>query len=156
MLPVQAWFRITGGCPWIWRSRPARVRRARSSATGRDSPWLWVSARPPLPGTADFEAAVLAGGPVLTQDRYLTSHIPYALEIHASGAEPGRPRVIYVKPLKEGYVEAFGVDPQRRRRGRTVLQQDASQQCRIACLCHADRKPHKSGTEEESGHGERA
>jgi hypothetical protein len=33
-------------------------------------------------------------------------------------AEEGRPGVIYHgAPLKEGFVEAFGVDPQLRRRG---------------------------------------
>jgi hypothetical protein len=43
---------------------------------------------------------------VLTQDRYLTSHIPDALEAHV-----------------------LGVDPRRRRRGMgTALQQDAAQQ----------------------------
>jgi hypothetical protein len=32
---------------------------------------------------------------VLTQDRYLASRIPDALESHVLGAEPGRPAVIY-------------------------------------------------------------
>jgi GNAT superfamily N-acetyltransferase len=51
---------------------------------------------------------------VLTQDRYLTSHIPDALESHVLGA-----------------------DPRRRRRGMgTALQQDAAQQCRIAGCYH--------------------
>ena len=85
---------------------------------------------------------------MLTQDRYLTSHIPDALESHVLGAEPGRPAVICNgEPLKEGYVEAFGVDPQRRRRGiGTALQQDAAQQCRIAGCCHGIiGKPQASG-----------
>jgi GNAT superfamily N-acetyltransferase len=53
------------------------------------------------------------------------------LESHVLGAEAGRPAVIYNgESLTEGYVEAFGVDPQLRRRGvGTVLQQHAAQQC---------------------------
>ena len=39
-------------------------------------------------------------------------------------------------PLPEGYAEAFGADPQRRRRGMgTALQQDAARRCRIAGCC---------------------
>jgi GNAT superfamily N-acetyltransferase len=47
------------------------------------------------------------------------------------------------EPLKEGYVEAFGVDPQLRRRGiGTALQHHAAQQCRIAgCYQMRSRSP---------------
>jgi GNAT superfamily N-acetyltransferase len=47
--------------------------------------------------------------------------------IQVLGAEAGRPAVIYNgESLKEGYVEAFGVDPQLRRRGiGTALKQHA-------------------------------
>jgi GNAT superfamily N-acetyltransferase len=42
-------------------------------------------------------------------------------------------------PLREGFVEAFGVDAQLRRRGiGTALQQHAAWQCRIAG-CHQMR-----------------
>jgi GNAT superfamily N-acetyltransferase len=51
---------------------------------------------------------------VLTQDRYLTSHIPDALASHVLGADPRR----------------------RRRSIGTALQQDAAQQCRIAGCYH--------------------
>jgi ribosomal protein S18 acetylase RimI-like enzyme len=48
--------------------------------------------------------------------------------VQVIGAEAGRPAVIRDgQPLREGYVEAFGVDPQRRRRGiGTALQQHAA------------------------------
>jgi GNAT superfamily N-acetyltransferase len=54
--------------------------------------------------------------------------------IQVIGAEAGRPAVMHGgKPLREGYVEAFGVDPRLRRRGiGTALQQHAARQCRIA------------------------
>ena len=43
------------------------------------------------------------------------------------------------EPLREGYVEAFGVDPRWRRRGiGTALQHYAARQCRIAG-CHQMR-----------------
>jgi GNAT superfamily N-acetyltransferase len=60
------------------------------------------------------------------------------------GAEAGRPAVIYNgEPLTEGYVEAFGVDPQLRRRGiGTALQQHAAQLCRVAgCYQMRSRSP---------------
>src|SRR6185437_8592917 len=56
----------------------------------------------------------------------------------------GRPAVTYHgESLKEGYVEAFGVDPQLHRRGiGTALQQHAAQQCRIAgCYQMRSRSP---------------
>ncbi|MBO0788834.1 MAG: GNAT family N-acetyltransferase [Actinobacteria bacterium] len=47
------------------------------------------------------------------------------------------------QPLTEGYVEAFGVDPQLRRQGiGTALQQHAARQCRIAgCYQMRSRSP---------------
>jgi GNAT superfamily N-acetyltransferase len=100
---------------------------------------------------------------VLAQDRYVTWHFPDALESHVLGAyygarcvgfllfliqvlraEAGRRPVIHNgESLKEGYVEAFGVDPQLRRRGiGTALQQHAAQQCRIAgCYQMRSRSP---------------
>jgi GNAT superfamily N-acetyltransferase len=56
-----------------------------------------------------------------------------ALPDQVLGAEAGRAAVIYDgESLKEGHVEAFGADPQLRRRGiGTALQQHAAQQCRI-------------------------
>jgi GNAT superfamily N-acetyltransferase len=64
--------------------------------------------------------------------------------IQVLGAEAGRPALIYDgESLKEGYVEAFGVDPQLRRRGiGTALQQHAAQLCRIAgCYQMRSRSP---------------
>ena len=100
-------------------------------------------------GTAAFEEVRILAARVLAQDRYLVSRVPQAQESHVLGAfdgtrcagflryliqvigaEAGRPAVIHNgEPLREGYVEAFGVDPQRRRRGiGTALQQRAAQQ----------------------------
>ncbi len=54
--------------------------------------------------------------------------------VQVIGAEESRPAVLHHdEPLLECYVEAFGVDPQRRRRGTgTALQQHAVRRCRIA------------------------
>jgi GNAT superfamily N-acetyltransferase len=115
------------------------------------------------PGTADFEVVLALAGRVLAQDRYLTSSVPDAQESHVLGAfdgtrcagflryliqvigaEAGRPAVLYQgEPLREGYVEAFGVDPRLRRRGiGTALQQHAARQCRIAgCYQMRSRSP---------------
>ena len=115
------------------------------------------------PGAARFEQVLTLAARVLGQDRYLASRIPHALESHVLaafdgarcagflrylvqviGAEEGRPAVLHHdEPLLEGYVEAFGVDPQRRRRGiGTVLQQHAARQCRIAgCYQMRSRSP---------------
>jgi len=64
--------------------------------------------------------------------------------IQVIGAEAGRPPVMHHgQPLSEGYVEAFGVDPQARRRGiGTALQRHAARQCRIAgCYQMCSRSP---------------
>jgi GNAT superfamily N-acetyltransferase len=113
------------------------------------------------PGTAHFEQVLILAARVLAQDRYLASRMPHALESHVLaafdgtrcagflryvvqviGAEEGRTAIMHNdKPLLEGYVEAFGVDPQRRRRGiGTVLQQDAARRCRTAG-CYQMRSP---------------
>ena len=115
------------------------------------------------PGTPDFELVLTLAAGVLAQDRYLASRIPGALESHVLGAfhgtrcvgflryliqvigaEDGRPPVLRDgQPLAEGYVEAFGVDPQLRRRGiGTALQRYAAQQCRVAgCYQMRSRSP---------------
>ena len=87
------------------------------------------------PGTARFDAVLELASRVLAQHRDLTSVFPAAQESHVLaafqgarcagflrylvqviGAEEGRPAVTYNGAvLKEGYVEAFGVDPQLRR-----------------------------------------
>lgn len=126
-------------------------------------PVLQVQVREVQPGTAGFEQVLILAARVLAQDRYLTSRFPHAQESHvlgafdgtrcvgflryliqAIGAEAGRPAVMHHgEPLREGYVEAFGVDPQRRRRGiGTALQQHAAGQCRVAgCYQMRSRSP---------------
>ena len=64
--------------------------------------------------------------------------------VQVIGAEAGRPAVMHNgEPLREGYVEAFGVHPQLRRRGiGTALQQHAARQCRIGgCYQMRSRSP---------------
>jgi GNAT superfamily N-acetyltransferase len=64
--------------------------------------------------------------------------------VQVIGAEEGRPAVMYNDAvLKEGYVEAFGVDPQLRRHGvGTALQEHAMRQCRLAgCIQMRSRSP---------------
>ena len=116
-----------------------------------------------LPSTARFADALELASRVLAQDRDLTSVFPAAQESHVLavfqggrcagflryliqviGAEEGRPAVTYNGAvLKEGYVEAFGVDPQRRRHGvGTALQEHAMRQCRLAgCFQMRSRSP---------------
>ena len=91
---------------------------------------------------------------MLAQDRHLTSAVVAAQESHVLGAFDGSRCVGFLRyliqvigaeegqvlrscnngaPLREGFVEAFGVDPQLRRRGiGTALQQHAAWQCRNA------------------------
>jgi len=124
---------------------------------------LPVQVRDVQPGTPDFGLVLALAAGVLTQDRYLTSRIPGALESHVLGAfdgtrcagflryliqvigaEAGRPAVLRDgRPLTEGYVEAFGVDPRLRRRGiGTALQRHAAQRCRITgCYQMRSRSP---------------
>jgi GNAT superfamily N-acetyltransferase len=64
--------------------------------------------------------------------------------IQVIGAEERRPAVSYNgRTLREGYVEAFGVDPRLRRRGiGTALQQEAARRCRTAgCYQMRSRSP---------------
>jgi len=115
------------------------------------------------PGTAQFDEVLALAARVLAQDRHLTSHLSAAQESHVVaafdgsrcvgflryviqviGAEEGRPAVMHHgAPLKEGFVEAFGVDPQLRRRGiGTALQRHAARQCRDAgCYQMRSRSP---------------
>jgi GNAT superfamily N-acetyltransferase len=131
------------------------------------TPRLRVRVREVQPGTAGFELALALAARVLAQDRHLASRFPYAQESHVLaafdgprcvgflrylvqviGAEAGRPAVIRDgQPLREGYVEAFGVDPRLRRRGiGTALQRRAARQCRTAgCYQMRSRSPVTSG-----------
>lgn len=114
-----------------------------------------------LPGTAGFEAVLELAARVLAQDRYLTAVFPAAEESHVLGAfrgaryvgflryliqvigaDEGWPAVTYNgAALREGYVEAFGVDPRLRRRGvGTALQEHAMRQCR-GCRVLPDAVP---------------
>jgi GNAT superfamily N-acetyltransferase len=64
--------------------------------------------------------------------------------IQAVGTEEGRPPVTYNDAvLREGYVEAFGVDPQLRRHGiGTAMQEHAMRKCRVAgCYQMRSRNP---------------
>lgn len=111
------------------------------------------------PGSADFEKVLSLAARVLAQDRYLVSSVPDVQESHVLGAfdgtrcagflryliqvigvEAGRPAVMHHgEPLREGYVEAFGVDPRLRRRGiGTALQHHAARQCRTAAATRCD------------------
>ena len=126
-------------------------------------PELTVQVAEAAPGTAQFDAVLDLAARVLAQDRHLTASLPMAQESHVLGAfdgsrcvgflryliqvigaEEGRPAVMHNgAPLTEGFVEAFGVDPQLRRRGiGTVLQQHAARQCRNAgCYQMRSRSP---------------
>jgi GNAT superfamily N-acetyltransferase len=130
-------------------------------------PGLRVQVREVQPGTAGFELVLALAARVLAQDRYLLSYFSHARESHVLGAfdrtrcvgflryliqvigaEAGRSPVLRNgQPLSEGYVEAFGVDPQLRRRGiGTALQQYAARQCRITgCYQMRSRSPVTSG-----------
>src|ERR1700722_3924641 len=116
-----------------------------------------------LPSTAPFADVLELASRVLAQDRDLTSVFPAAQESHVLaafhggqcagflryliqviGAEEGRPAVTYNGAvLKEGYVEAFGVDPQLRRHGvDTALHVTAIPQGRLAgCFQIRSRSP---------------
>jgi GNAT superfamily N-acetyltransferase len=104
------------------------------------------------PGTAQFDGVLELASRILAQDRDLNSVFPAAQESHVLaafhgarcagflryliqviGAEEGRPAITFNGAvLKEGYVEAFGVDPQLRRHGvGTALQEHAVRQCRL-------------------------
>ena len=115
------------------------------------------------PGTARFELVLGLAARILSQDRALTASFPAARESHVLGAfdgarcvgflryliqvigaDEGRPPVMdHGTALTEGYVEAFGVDPQVRRRGvGTALQEEARRRCRGAgCYQTRSRSP---------------
>lgn len=116
-----------------------------------------------VPGSAAFEAVSRVAAGILAQDRYLERDFPAALETHVLGAfvgprcvgflrflvqvigaDAGRPPVVWHgAALKEGYVEAFGVEPDMRRRGiGRTLQAHALDQCRRAgCYQMRSRSP---------------
>jgi GNAT superfamily N-acetyltransferase len=130
---------------------------------GDTEPVLLVQVKDVQAGTADFEQVLALAAQVLAQDRYLVSSVPGVQEsrvlgafagtrcagflrylVQVIGAEAGRSAVMHNgEPLREGYVEAFGVDPRLRRRGiGTALQQHAARQCRIAgCYQMRSRSP---------------
>src|SRR5579863_7480547 len=115
------------------------------------------------PGTAEFDSVLGLASKVQSQDRHLVSDFPAAKESHVLGAfsgsrcvgflryliqvigvEEGRPAVVHNGvPLTEGFVEAFGVDPQLRHRGAgTALQKCAARQCRNGgCYQMRSRSP---------------
>jgi ribosomal protein S18 acetylase RimI-like enzyme len=115
------------------------------------------------PGTAEFGQVLALAAQILAQDRDLTSEFPTAREshvlgaftrsgcvgflrylIHVIGAEEGRPPVYGDgSALTEGYVEAFGVDPDLRRHGiGTALQAEAASRSRQAgCYQMRSRSP---------------
>lgn len=116
--------------------------------------------------TADddrFDQVIALAASVLNQDRYLRqgpgdveeSRIVAALDNHRClgflrfsiqeiGRDVGRPPVLYDgKPLREGFVQAFGVEPAARRRGiGTDLQTFAADFCRRSgCYQMRSRSP---------------
>jgi GNAT superfamily N-acetyltransferase len=114
-------------------------------------------------GDERFAAVVALARQVLDQERYLRSEHPEADESHvvgafvggravgflrvlvqAIGADVGRPPLTHGgRVLTEGYVEAFGVAPDVRRRGvGTALQEWAADRCRAAgCYQMRSRSP---------------
>jgi GNAT superfamily N-acetyltransferase len=124
---------------------------------------IFVEVTEVLPETESFGKVLSLAARVLAQDRQLTSVFPTAQESHVLGAfdgsrcagflryliqvigvEEGRPAVMHNgAPLREGFVEAFGVDPQLRRHGiGTSLQRHAAQRCRDAgCYQMRSRSP---------------
>lgn len=112
-----------------------------------------------MPAEARFAAVLQLAASVLEQNRYLladighaeTSHIVAAwkadrcvgfLRFHTRqvGSDAGRPPVVHQgTPLREGYVDAFGVDPGWRRQGiGNDLQAFAVDHCRQSG-CHQMR-----------------
>jgi ribosomal protein S18 acetylase RimI-like enzyme len=95
---------------------------------GDTEPVMLVQVKDVQPGTADFEQVLALAARVLAQDRYLVSSVPGVQESRVLGAEAGRSAVMHNgEPLREGDMEAFGVDPPLRRRGiGTAVQQHAA------------------------------
>jgi GNAT superfamily N-acetyltransferase len=116
-----------------------------------------------VPGSELFEAVLALSDQVLEQRRHITSsietaradHVLAALDrdrcigflrffVQVIGAEEGRPAVVVNgAALSEGFVEAFGVSPELRRRGvGSALQQRAQEMCRAAgCYQMRSRSP---------------
>ena len=167
LMPRVAWPNHHLGVAWLLDSvrpqAPAGWRHDGQMDDRADEPGRQVQVLEVQPGTAHFEQVLILAARVLAQDRYLASRLPHALESHVLaafdgtrcagflrylvqviGAEEGRSPVLHNgEPLLEGYVEAFGVDPQRRRRGiGTALQQHAARLCRTAgCYQMRSRSP---------------
>jgi GNAT superfamily N-acetyltransferase len=161
------------GIGTVWIAPPwARLGPLLPKGSWRHDGWMgdgdaWpgplVQVKDVQPGTVGYGQVVALAAQVLAQDRYLVSSVPGAQESHllgafdgircvgflryliqVIGAEAGRPAVMRNgEPLREGYVEAFGVDSRLRRRGiGTALQQHAARQCRIAgCYQMRSRSP---------------
>jgi ribosomal protein S18 acetylase RimI-like enzyme len=114
-------------------------------------------------GTERFEAILDLADEVLDQRRHIVSAIKTASEdfvlgafdgnrclgflrfyVQVVGSEEGRPPVMRDgSPLIEGFVEAFGVDPQARRMGiGSALQASAQELCRArGCYQIRSRSP---------------
>lgn len=114
------------------------------------------------PSHRRFAEVVELASMVLEQDRYLLNEVPGVIESHVVaafagrcvgfirfviqviGQDVGRPPVLHGgAPLLEGYVEAFGVDPEFRRRGvGTELQMFVANHCRgRGCYQMRSRSP---------------
>lgn len=115
------------------------------------------------PGHERWDEVLELADRVLDQGRYLVKELPHADESHVLGAfdddrcvgflrftvqvigsEEGRPSVSHDGvQLREGFVEAFGVDPDERRSGiGTALQQWAIEHSRAAgCWQMRSRSP---------------
>jgi len=114
-------------------------------------------------GTERFKAVLSLADAVLDQRRHIVSAVEGASEdrvlgafdgdrclgflrfyVQVVGSEEGRPPVIHNNsPLTEGFVEAFGVDPDARRRGiGSALQRKAQELCRaLGCYQIRSRSP---------------
>jgi GNAT superfamily N-acetyltransferase len=114
-------------------------------------------------GSADHDAVLCLADDVLAQRRYVVANIPTADDSHilgafdadgcagfvryyvqVIGAEEGRPPIVLrALPLREGFVEAFGVAPRARRSGiGTALQEAVRARCRdIGCYQVRSRSP---------------
>ena len=114
-------------------------------------------------GTERFNAVLSLADAVLDQRRHIVAAIETASEnrvlgafdgdrclgflrfyVQVLGSEEGRPPVIYnSSPLTEGFVEAFGVHPEARRRGiGSELQRKAQELCRtLGCYQIRSRSP---------------
>ena len=126
----------------------------------RETPYEIVEV---APTDARFDEVVRLAATILNQDRYLLqqpddyqeSHLLAAFAenrcvgflrfaVQTIGEDVGRPPVLHdEEALREGYVEAFGVDPRLRRYGiGTQLQTSAADYCRRSgCYQMRSRSP---------------